>query len=141
MASLTWSGLSELKAELRQLPDRLKGEARHIVDAAANRAEADMKAKYAEHVHSGDLLDHVEQQVTDDSPYGYAIQVKNTAHHAWLFEFGSQARHRNLKTWGPMPAGHVFIPAMDKNRRWMWDQLSDMLRRQGLDVSGDGRPD
>jgi len=139
VASLTWVGLSELKADLQQLPNRLKAEAAHIVDAAANRAVADMKAQYGQHVHSGNLLDHVDQQVTDDSAFGYAIQVKNTAKHAWLFEFGSQARHRGLKTWRPMPAGHVFIPAMDKNRRWMWDQLRDLLLRQGLGVTGDER--
>jgi hypothetical protein len=139
VASLTWSGLSELKAELRALPDRLKVEATHIVDAAANRAEADMKAGYGAHVHSGNLLDHVSQTVTDDSAFGYAIQVKNTSPHAWLFEFGSQARHRNLKTWRPMPANHVFIPAMDRNRRWMWDELRALLLRQGLGVTGDYR--
>jgi len=139
MASLTWAGLSELKVQLRTLPERLKGEATHVVDAAANRAEADMKAEYAAHVRSGNLLGHVQQTVTDDSAYGYAIQVKNTAPHAWLFEFGSQARHRNLKTWKAMPAGHVFIPAMETNRRWMYEQLIEMMTREGLQVTGDVR--
>jgi hypothetical protein len=139
MASLTWSGLSELKEDLRNLPDYLKGEAAHIVDAAANRAQADIQSGYANHRHSGNLADHVEQTVTDDSRYGYAIQVKANSPHAWLFEFGSQARHRNLKTWRPMPAGHVFVPAMDKNRRWMWDQLSALVTRQGMTVTGDYR--
>lgn len=137
MASITWVGLTELKAELRQLPDRLKGEATHIVDAAANRAQADMRAGYVQHRHSGNLLDHVQSTVTDDSAFGYAVQVKNTAKHAWLFEYGSQARHRGIKTWQPMPAGHVFVPAMEKNRRWMYDELKAMLLRQGLDITGD----
>ena len=137
MASLTWVGLSELKADLRKLPDQLKGEARHIVDAAANRAEADMRTGYLQHKRSGNLIDHLSQVVTDDSAFGYAIQLKNTAHHAWLFEYGSQARHRGIKTWKPMPAGHVFVPAMEKNRRWMYDELRAMLTREGLGVTGD----
>jgi hypothetical protein len=132
-------GLAELKEDLRTLPDRLKGEAKHIVDGAANAAEHDMLVGYVNHTHSGNLADHVEQVVTDDSAFGYAIQVKNTAPHAWLFEFGSQARHRNGKVWRPMPAFHVFIPAMDKNRRRMWDDLSAMVTREGLTVTGDYR--
>ena len=137
MASLVWSGLSELKADLRNLPHELAGEANHIVQAAANRAEADARAAYP--VRTGNLRDGMQQQVTDESEFGVSIRVKNTAHHAWIFEYGTQARHHGLKTWGPMPAGNVFVPAMEKNRRWMYDELTLMLLRHGLGVQGDAR--
>jgi len=136
MASLTWSGLDELKAALRQLPAELTGQAAKIVQAAANRAEADARLNYP--VVTGNLRDGMGQIERDDSAnYGYRITVINRAPHAWIYEYGTQARHRGLKTWRPMPAGHVFVPAIERNRRWMYDQFRDLLRDQGLGVIGD----
>ena len=138
MASVAWIGLDELKEQLRKLPADLTSEATNIIQATANRAEADMKARYAAHKRSGNLMDGLEQVERDDrTAYGYAIVIINKAPHAWIFEFGSQARHRGITTWAPMPAGHVFIPAMDSNRHWMYGQLKEVLKRAGLEMSGD----
>jgi Bacteriophage HK97-gp10, putative tail-component len=138
MANVTFEGLDELKEQLRHLPAALTGEAANVIQATANRAEADMRARYSAHVRSGNLRDGLEQIERDErSANGYAIMMINRARHAWIFEFGTQARHRGIVTWAPMPAGHVFIPAMDSNRRWMYEQLKDVLRRAGLEVSGD----
>jgi len=136
MASVTFDGLDELKEALRQLPAELTAESANVIQATANRAEVDMRAGYP--VRSGELRDHLAQVERDNrTAYGYAITLINTSPIAWIFEFGTQARHRGLKTWGPMPAGHVFINAMDTNRRWMYEQLKDVIRRAGLEVSGD----
>jgi hypothetical protein len=138
MASVTWDGLDELKARLRALPAELTGEAAHVIQATANRAEADMRAAYSEHVRSGELRDAL-KQLERDTPteYGYAITMINTSPVAWIFENGTQARHRGLRSTGAMPAGHVFLPAMIRNRRPMYEQLKGVLVRAGLGVTGD----
>lgn len=137
MATLKWEGLEELKAALRQLPAELTGQAAKIVEAAANRAEADARLNYPVGK-TGNLRDGMGQIERDDSAnFGYRITVINKAPHAWIYEYGTQARHRGLKTWRPMPVGNVFVPAMERNRRWMYDQFRALLREQGLGVTGD----
>jgi hypothetical protein len=138
MATLVWDGLDELKAQLRALPAELTGEAAHVIQATANRAEADMSAAYAAHRRSGELADALKQVERDNrTEFGYAITMINTSPVAWIFENGTQARHRGLRSTGAMPAGHVFLPAMIHNRAWMYGQLKGVLTRAGLGVTGD----
>jgi hypothetical protein len=40
------------------------------------------------------------------------------------------------KTTGRMPPGNIFIPAVVRRRREMYEQLKAMLTRHGLEVSG-----
>ncbi|MEP7304213.1 MAG: hypothetical protein ABJA98_01720 [Acidobacteriota bacterium] len=147
-ASVLWEGLEELKAQLRTLPADLTEEASHIVQGAANSAEATIKAGYS--VVSGDLRDHLFQSQTLKGRYGVGIVMKNTAKHAWLYDNGSQARHyitasgKDHKTGAsghalvnPHPPTHLFVKTMAYERRRMYDQLKDLLMRHGLTVSGD----
>jgi hypothetical protein len=74
----------------------------------------------------------------DKGRFSAGAIVKNTAKHAWIFENGTQARHNDLgANRGSMPPGHVFIPAVIKRRRIMYQQLRALLERHGLKVSGD----
>lgn len=141
-ASIRWEGLSELREALRSLPNDLKAEASHIVEGAANSAAVDVKASYAAHVLTGDLINHLTVTHFEANRFSAGAIVKNTAKHAWLFENGSEARHYitvrgKTHLTGKMPAAHTFIRAMISNRRRMYDQLGDLLTRHGLQVSGD----
>jgi hypothetical protein len=131
-----FSGLDELKAALRTLPADLAGEASHIVEAAANAAEADIKAGYP--VRTGDLRDHVLSQALSTGAFSAGIVVKNTSKLAYIAENGTQARHTALgANRGSMPPLHVFIPAVIKRRRVMYAQLKDLCERKGIRVTGD----
>lgn len=132
-----WDGLEELKAALRQLPEELTGEGSHIVEGAANGAAVDVRSGYAGHRRSGNLQDGVTVE-HGVSGFGTSAVVKSNARHAWLFENGSQARHTAIgANRGSMPPAHVFVPAVMRKRRAMYDELKAMLTRHGLLVSGD----
>ncbi len=133
--SFTFDGLAELREELRRLPAELTGEAGHIIEAATNAATHEIKAGYP--VRTGELRDHVEGSVVTS---GFAVvgTVRNTSPLAYIFENGTQARHTALGAdRGVMPPGHVFIPAIARERRRMYEDLKDLLVRHGLEVSGD----
>ena len=129
-----WNGLEEFKAALRALPAELTDEASGIVEANANAVVAEIQAGYP--VRTGDLRDHVAVTFTT-SHYATGAVVKNTSKLAYIFENGTQARHNKLgANRGSMPPGHVFIPAIIRRRRVMYEQLADLLTRHGLQVSG-----
>jgi hypothetical protein len=120
-------GLEEFKAQLRQLPDDLKGGATGIVLDAAHRAEASIVSQYPEV--TGNLKRGVKVEVLAVGRYGVAAKVRSSAPHAWLYEHG---RCR----WGAVsdPPAPVFIPTMMRTRRQMNEQLADLMEQQGLDV-------
>jgi hypothetical protein len=133
---VVWNGLAELREALRNLPADMTAEASHVVEGAANAAAADIKAGYP--VRTGNLRDHVFVSHQDKGRFSAGAVVKNTAKHAALFEHGTQARHNSLgANRGSMPPGRVFIPAVIKRRRIMYQQLRALLERHGLKVSGD----
>lgn len=136
-----FQGLEELKAALRSLPHDLSGEAGHIVEGATNSAEQRIKAEYSRHRVTGELADHVQASITHTA-YGVEGTVKNTSKLAQIFERGTEARHYvtvrgNTHATGRMPPFHVFVPAIVRERRRMYQQLKEMLVRYGLLVSGD----
>jgi hypothetical protein len=135
---LTYDGLDELRYDLRRLPAELVGEASGIVTSAADGAKSDMVYPRR----SGDLADHLKVEAAPPGPYGAGVIVKNTSKHALIFENGTEARHYFTvngvrKETGRMPPGHVFVPAVVRRRRQMYQQLKAMLTRHGLEVSGD----
>lgn len=135
---LRFDGLEELRAELRRLPVDLTAEASHIVEATANAAAVEIRSGYAAHVVTGQLQGGVVVTHADAGKYSAGAIVKNTAPHAVIFEHGTRARHtdRGVNR-GAMPAGNVFIPAIVKARRRMYEQLRALLERHGLIVTGE----
>jgi hypothetical protein len=133
-------GLDELREALRNLPDELTGEGSHIVEGNANGAAAQIKAGYKRR--TGNLGDGVKVEPLGVGRFAAGVVVRNTAKHAVIFENGTQARHyytiNGVKhETGRMPPGHVFVPAVIRKRRQMYEQLKDLLVRNGLQVSGD----
>jgi hypothetical protein len=138
-----FDGLEELKEELRNLPSELAAEAGAIVTSNAEAAVADVRVTYAAHVASGHLLKGLFIS-TSSSAFGAGALVRNSSPIAWIFENGSQARHwKGGKGTGAMwgktsqPPTHTFIRAMMKHRARMYDDLRWLLKRHGLDVTGE----
>lgn len=139
-ARVTWSGLADLRADLRRLPAELADEARLTVESSAEAAADRIRNGYPRR--TGDLADHVKVEPVGSGPFGAGYIVKSTAKHAFIFEHGTEARHyvtvNGVKhLLGKMPPGRVFIPNVIKSRREMYELLKAMLTRHGLKVSGD----
>jgi hypothetical protein len=133
---VVWEGLAELKAALGQLPKRLAAEASAIVTDSAYAARDEIVAAYPKR--TGALRRGVKVKLESVGQYGAGASVINTAPHAHLFEFGTQARHTKLgASRGSMPPGNIFVPRVIKHRRRMYDELKEMLKREGLIVTGD----
>jgi hypothetical protein len=139
-ASVRWDGLEELKRELRNLPADLTREASHVVEGTANAAATEIKRGYGKHRRTGNLQAGVLVTHFDKGKFSTGALVKNTAKHAHLFEVGTQARHTAIgANRGSMPPGHVFVPAVIKWRRRMYQELKDILVRHGLVVTGEAK--
>lgn len=134
---LEFAGLKELREALRQLPHELKAEAQSIVMDAANGAGTDIKAAYDRHTKTGNLSKGVQVRPSEVSTFGAGAIVVSRAKHAWMFENGTQARHTAIgANRGAMPPGHVFIPVVVKRRKQMYVELMEVIRKQGLQVTG-----
>jgi hypothetical protein len=147
-ASIRWEGLDEFKQALRDLPEDLTAEGGRYVEAAANDAAHEAKSGYPKGP-TGNLISRVIVTHFERGKFSAGAIVKNTAPHAYLFEHGNQGKVRYYtgtdkrgRTYvnasrGPMPPGNVFIPAMMRARKRMYDRLIAMLERSGLKVTGD----
>lgn len=135
---LRFEGLEELRASLRRLPVDLRDDAEEIVYDSANEAADDIRSGYASHRRSGELADKVEVVKLTSSGTAFAGSiVQNKSKLAFIFENGTQARHTAIgANRGSMPAAHVFVPAVIKRRREMYERLREMMRGHGLKVTG-----
>jgi hypothetical protein len=141
---LVFDGLDSLARALQQLPGHLRDEAAPIIHGAATGALAEIKAQYPTG-RRGRLRQGLKIALrTTDA--GAAGIVTNTAPHAWIFENGTQARYvttlprgraKNFGSRrGAMPPGRVFIPVVVRHRRAMLVALTDVVRREGFQVTG-----
>lgn len=137
-AKFTWTGLEELKTALRNMPEELTTEGGHIVEARANGAVVTIKSGYP--ARTSDLRDKLTVDHTR-SRFGARSVVRNTSTHAVPFEIGSQVNRITARGFnrGRMPPNPIFSQTMRRERREMWADLADLLRRHGLQVTGDGR--
>lgn len=127
-------GLEALKAELRALPQDLTGEASHIIEGKGNAAVLEIRRRYP--VVSGKLRDRVTVEFSREAVSAGA-KVESRAPHAYMFEYGTEARHTALGlNRGRMPPSHVFGQEMGQIRREMYGDLRDLLERYGLRVTG-----
>lgn len=145
-ARVTWSGLDELRAQLRKLPADLSDEASGIVLDAANQTVDVVGAVYDAHAKTGNLRSGLFVRVSAAGPYGTGAIVKSNAKHAWLFDHGSQLRHYVTKggkthstgqMWGKTPPTHVFVRTVVQQRHAMYGRLKALLVKHGATVSGD----
>jgi hypothetical protein len=145
---LSFAGLDELRAALRNLPDDLTGEAKTIVLSHGDRAAANIQMGYpvgpSTKTHEGgNLRAGVRTRTLSGTGRFYAgVEVQSRAYHAKLYEFGTAgARSFNGANRGQMPAAppdRGFLPELIRERRDMDGDFVDLLTRAGLDVSGGG---
>jgi hypothetical protein len=132
---LKFDGLQELKKSLRELPVLLHGEAENEVDAEANQAALEIRQAYK--IRSGKLVEGVVVERVERSRFFAGRRVVSKSPLAMIYENGTQVRHTDLGyNRGRMPPAHVFIPAMIRHRKEMYDRLRDLMRRHGLKVIG-----
>jgi hypothetical protein len=135
---IVFSGLDELFASLRALPDHLRAEAGALAERAAGDAAQNIRARYQAHRFSGDLAEHVTVTTVTAGRFGVRVRVKSAAFHAYLFEIGTETvRLFNGASRGKMPPGNVFIPEMMRARRKWYAALRNLVASTGLKVSGD----
>ena len=138
-----WSPeFEELKRALATMPEHLTTEADHVVEGTANAAAVAIRQVYGRHRVTGYLQNHVHVTRFDKRKVSVGWNVKSTAPHAWLFDNGTQARHKASGAstgtmWGKTPPTHAFVTTMSRHRRAMYLQLRGVLERAGLLVSGD----
>jgi Bacteriophage HK97-gp10, putative tail-component len=130
---LSWIGLDELKAFLRNLPVELTEVAVAIVSEAADSAAAEIKAAYPEG-DTGNLRRGV-RVASKSFRFGVYRQVRSTAPHAYIFETGTQVRqNKQQQNRGFMPGANIFVPVVQRKRREMYDDLALIIAERGLSV-------
>ncbi len=136
-ARITFTGLTELKKALHNLPRHLASEASDIVMQSAESAGAEIKGSYPRK--SGALARGVKVTKDDQSAFAAGALVKNSARHAYIWEHGSQLRHTESgasRGRMPEPPGRVFVPVVQRKRAAMYTKLIAMVEREGLVVRG-----
>jgi hypothetical protein len=139
-AKWTFTGLTELFRELRQLPDELAREGGAIVQAAGAGAAGRVRARYPtgppqKGRRPGGMIRGV---TTADvvNQFGARVVVRSWEFYAKWYEEGTAVR-RNRKgaNRGAVRARNIFVPEMQRTRDRMYDELAALLARKGLEVS------
>lgn len=134
--TLELEGLNELREALGRLPYVLAEKSRDRVTSAAQAAATRIRDGYPKR--TGNLRNGVKVTIQYSGGTGVLAIVKNSAPHAWMFENGTQVRHTKIGAdRGSMPAGHVFVPNAQQERRAMYQDLKAIVASEGLEVSGD----
>lgn len=152
--SIRWHGLDELRDDLRRLPEELRDEGAAIVYSHAISAQNEIVERYPEG-RTGNLKAGVYATLNEYRKFGASALLRSRAPHAWIYEHGTKARNfigtdktgrkyrrgarRGDGNRGRMPKAPVerqAIPVIVRWRARMYAQLSAMLERHGLRVSG-----
>jgi hypothetical protein len=148
-----FDGLEDYRKALRNLPLELRDEAAAVVQLISAAAKAEIIAAYPKGK-TGNLKAgvFVSTYVSPKTPsvgvtpgkgvlFGASAIVKNRAKHAWLYEYGSEARgllrpaRGRIANFGMsrgrMPAKPTFVPIVIRRRRDMERMLAEIVRRAG----------
>lgn len=134
---LEFVGLDQLLRDLRNLPEHLAAEAAAIIERTTSSAEAQIAAGYAPHRRTGELAGKLKATTKRD---GFSVigTVRDSSPIAHIFENGTEVRRTDRGAFrGRMPANHVFVPVVSRQRRRMYELLKELVAAQGLEVSGD----
>ncbi len=128
----------------------LAGEASKIVEATANGVASQVRQNYPIGP-TGNLVRGVNVTHFEHGKVAAGAIVKSTAKHAWIFEKGTKVRASaggwatgrgsrkgnragNRGAMPEAPEGQKMIPVVVRARRRMFEQLFDLLRRNGFTV-------
>lgn len=130
-------GMAEFQAALTNMPEQMRRKAMAIVRETTEGAASEGRAVYRRHKRTGNLADHVKTSYPSSQ---IAVgEVRSTGKHAHLFEWGSQLRQTLAgANRGRMPpAGpNGIVPVFRRRRRAMNDDLIEMVKGEGFQVSG-----
>lgn len=128
-----WTGYQEFKAELKNLPAALHGEASHIVEAHANRVALFVRQRYG--YKTGALIAGVRvEEVPGDALYT-GFRVVSAGQLADIYERGTKKRaNRHGDNRGAMPRFNVLGPIAAEQRFRMYAEIRQMMKRHGLKV-------
>lgn len=134
---LELTGLSELRAALRQLPDDLAKNGGDRVEAATERARSALVQAYPRG-DTGKLRAGVRSKI-ERSGVAVVGTVNSSSPHAHLWEWGTQNRHTR-QGWNrgrsPSHQREGLIPIAQRERRTMNGELVEIVRQAGFEVSG-----
>lgn len=142
---VVWNGLAEYKAELKQLPTELTGEAAKVIEGEVKGAYVAISGVYGRHRHTGTLQKRLKiapLKIKGNETTG--LELKSGSPLAWLFDNGSQARHwasgkSTGRMWGRTPPTHIFAKTVGIAKRDIVRLLKAMvLRRGATSVTGEG---
>lgn len=134
---LRLEGLTELRTQLRNLPEDLAQEAGAIVTAHAEEARRRIQTAYPEGP-TGNLKRGVTME-RNTSKFTSSAIVRSRATHAHLYEFGTTKIRRTKKgaSRGTMPKAdpqHAMIPIVVRVRAQMVRALIGLVERAGFQV-------
>lgn len=135
--SVQMTGLVELRAALRQLPAELADEANTYIDDTVEITAARLFQSYPKG-DTGNLRAGIRKE-SHPSPFGGFGMVRSTSPHSHLWEFGTQSR-KTSKGWSrgaaPSHKPQGLVPIAKQERRRLNQQLVELVRRAGFQVSG-----
>jgi hypothetical protein len=138
-----WTGLEELRQQLRTLAPRLTTHALRLAQAEGNAAAVQIRSNYGAHRHTGRLQGSVSVSSRIYEGRSVArVDVRAGAKHAAWFEFGTAGKTRYVTRGGsrgvmpPAPPLHAFFPVIFRHRRRLFGQLGALLEREGLTPRG-----
>lgn len=83
----------------------------------------------------GGLRRGVEVEIrSPHNPAGARTDVINRAKHAWIFEDGTRQRYSRHGNRGTMPASHLFVKTVIRQRQQMETDLARIAEQKGLTV-------
>lgn len=134
---LILDGMDDLKTALRKLPVEMRDEAAEVIDHTAEITASSLRQSYPRgdtgNLRAGVKVSH------ERSTFGASATVKSTSPHAHLFEFGTQNR-TTRQGWrrgkSPEHKADGLVPIAQRNRKRMNQQLIDIVRKAGFDVTG-----
>lgn len=134
---MKWTGLDELRRDLRALPDHLATEGEGIVLAHATQAFTDVAAVYRTHARTGNLWAGLDLIKKAAGRFATGAILVSRAPHVFIFEKGTKPRQTKAGAYrGVSPAHHVFRPTVAKYKAAMNQAIAAMLTRAGFRVSG-----
>jgi len=134
-------GMKDLKDALRDLPAELRAGAAPIIEQAAERAETEIRSRYAAAypVRSGKLARGVDRTTKSAGQFGVKVIVFTSAKQApWLEDGTKDRRTKRNYGRGRITAAPVkiFVPGVMRARAQMVAQLIAYVERAGLVVRG-----
>jgi hypothetical protein len=143
---IQWTGLTELRAWLRNLPEHLTNEASGIVSSSVQHAFTEIYNGYPIGP-TGNLRRGLKMRLPGEGGSGMRASSKalgvnailyNHAPHAWFYDNGTATRRSSTRPGGLgyMKPTHLFVRTAIKWRTAMYARLVFMLEREGLIVTG-----